>query len=155
MVDAGTTSSGSVRNRGVGIASTAPGPGGGLTVDIVVSEGGATGTTVGEAYIKLLTGGTNYETSGGASTGSFANANTSGGTGTACKATIIFTSGVVTRVSIAEDQGGTGYKKGDVLTVTGGSGSGCTFEIIKSRGRIDQFGITINNQGSGYEVVSL
>ena len=152
MVDAGTTSSGSVRNRGVGIASTAPGPGNGLTVDIVVSEGGATGTTVGEAYIKLLTGGTNYETSGCASTGSFTNANTSGGTGTACKATIIFTSGVVTRVSIAQDQGGTGYKKGDVLTVTGGSGSGCTFEIIKPRGRIDQFGITINKQGSGYEV---
>jgi len=152
MVDAGTTSSGSVRNRGVGIASTAPGPGNGLTVDIVVSEGGATGTTVGEAYIKLLTGGNGYETSGGASTGSFANANTSGGTGTACKATIIFTSGVVTRVSIAEDQGGTGYKKGDVLTVTGASGSGCTFEIIKPRGRIDQFGITINKQGNGYEV---
>ena len=151
-IDAGTTSSGSVRNRGVGIASTAPGPGGGLTVDIVVSEGGASGTTSGEAHIKLLTGGTNYETSGGASTGSFTNANTSGGTGTACKATIIFTSGIVTRVSIAQDQGGTGYKKGDVLTVTGGSGSGCTFEIIKPRGRIDQFGITINKQGSGYEV---
>ena len=79
MVDAGTTSSGSVRNRGVGIASTAPGPGNGLTVDIVVSEGGATGTTVGEAYIKLLTGGNGYQTSGGASTGSFTNANTTGG----------------------------------------------------------------------------
>ena len=152
MVDAGTTSSGSVRNRGVGIASTAPGPGNGLTVDIVVSEGGATGTTSGEAYIKLLTGGTNYETSGGASTGSFANANTSGGSGSDCKATINFTSGVVTLITIAEDKGGTGYKKGDILTVTGGSGSGCTFEIIKPRGRIDQFGITINNQGSGYEV---
>jgi len=151
-VDAGTTSSGSVRNRGVGIASTAPGPGSGLTVDIVVSEGGASGTTSGEAHIKLLTGGTNYETSGGASTGSFANANTTGGSGSDCKATINFTSGVVTLITIAEDKGGTGYKKGDVLTVTGGSGSGCTFEIIEPRGRIDQFGITINKQGSGYEV---
>ena len=152
MVDAGTTSSGSVRNRGVGIASTAIGAGNGLTVDIVVSEGGATGTTTGESYIKLLTGGTNYETSGGASTGSFTNATTSGGSGTACKATITFTSGVVTLINIAEDQGGTGYKKGDVLTVTGGSGSGCTFEIIKPRGRIDQFGITINKAGQLYEV---
>ena len=151
-VDAGTTSSGSVRNRGVGIASTAPGPGSGLTVDIVVSEGGASGTTSGEAHIKLLTGGTNYETSGGASTGSFANANTTGGSGSDCKATINFTSGVVTLITIAEDKGGTGYKKGDVLTVTGGSGSGCTFEIVEPRGRIDQFGITINKQGSGYEV---
>ena len=151
-IDAGTTSSGSVRNRGVGIASTAPGPGSGLTVDIVVSEGGASGTTSGEAHIKLLTGGTNYETSGGASTGSFANANTTGGSGSDCKATINFTSGVVTLITIAEDKGGTGYKKGDVLTVTGGSGSGCTFEIIEPRGRIDQFGITINKQGSGYEV---
>ena len=151
-IDAGTTSSGSVRNRGVGIASTAPGPGSGLTVDIVVSEGGASGTTSGEAHIKLLTGGTNYETSGGASTGSFANANTTGGSGSDCKATINFTSGVVTLITIAEDKGGTGYKKGDVLTVTGGSGSGCTFEIVEPRGRIDQFGITINKQGSGYEV---
>ena len=151
-IDAGTTSSGSVRNRGVGIASTAPGPGSGLTVDIVVSEGGASGTTSGEAHIKLLTGGTNYETSGGASTGSFANANTTGGSGSDCKATINFTSGVVTLITIAEDKGGTGYKKGDVLTVTGGSGSGCTFEIIEPRGRIDQFGITINKQGRGYEM---
>ena len=43
------------------------------------------------------------------------------GSGTACKATINFTSGVVTLITIAEDQGGTGYKKGDVLTVTGGN----------------------------------
>ena len=151
-VDAGTTSSGSVRNRGVGIASTSPGLGSGLTVDIVVSEGGASGTTTGEAHIKLLTGGNGYQTSGASSTGSFTNANTSGGSGSGCKATITFTAGVVTLITIAEDKGGTGYKKGEVLTVTGGSGTGCTFEIIKPRGRIDQFGITINNQGSGYEV---
>ena len=152
MVDAGTTSSGSVRNRGVGIASTAAGPGNGLTVDIVVSEGGATGTTAGEAYIKLLTGGNGYQTSGGATSGSFTNATTSGGSGSSCKATITFTSGVVTLINIAEDQGGVGYKKGDVLTVTGGSGTGCTFEIIEPRGRIDQFGITINKPGRGYEM---
>ncbi len=155
MVDAGTISGGSVRNRGVGIASTAPGSGNGLTVNIVVSEGGATGTTTGELYIKLLTGGNGYQTSGASSTGSFTNANTSGGSGSGCKATITFTSGVVTLITIAEDKGGTGYKKGDVLTVTGGSGTGCTFEIIKPRGRIDQFGITINNGGTGYEMGEL
>ena len=37
---------------------------------------------------------------------------------------------------------GTGYKKGNVLTVTGGGGSGCSLKI-KPRGRIDQFGLVL------------
>ena len=155
MVDAGTTSSGSVRNRGVGIASTAIGAGNGLTVDIVVSEGGATGTTTGESYIKLLDGGSGYNTGGGSpsNTGTNTNQNTTGGSGTGCKANITYSGGIGTKVTITEGQGGTGYKKGEVLTVTGANGgSGCTFEIIKPRGRIDQFGITINKGGQLYEV---
>ena len=156
MVDAGTTSTGSVRNRGVGIASTAQGPGSGLTVDIVVTEGGATGTTDGETYIKLLTGGSGYNdgaTPVPSTTGTNTNQNTTGGSGTGCKANITYASGVGTKVTITECQGGTGYKKDDILTITGANGgSGCTFQIIKPRGRIDQFGITINKPGHGYEM---
>ena len=155
MVDAGTTSSGSVRNRGVGIASTAIGAGNGLTVDIVVSEGGATGTTEGEIYIKILDGGSGYNTGGGSpsNTGTNTNQNTTGGSGTGCKANITYSGGIGTKVTITEGQGGTGYKKGEVLTITGANGgSGCTFEIIKPRGRIDQFGITINKAGQLYEM---
>ena len=156
MVDAGTTSTGNVRNRGVGIASTAQGPGSGLTVDIVVTEGGATGTTDGETYIKLLTGGSGYNdgaTPVPSTTGTNTNQNTTGGSGTGCKANITYASGVGTKVKITECQGGTGYKKDDILTITGANGgSGCTFQIIKPRGRIDQFGITINKPGHGYEM---
>ena len=156
MVDAGTTSTGNVRNRGVGIASTAQGPGSGLTVDIVVTEGGATGTTDGETYIKLLTGGSGYNdgaTPVPSTTGTNTNQNTTGGSGTGCKANITYASGVGTKVTITECQGGTGYKKDDILTITGANGgSGCTFQIIKPRGRIDQFGITINKPGHGYEM---
>ena len=156
MVDAGTTSTGNVRNRGVGIASTAQGPGSGLTVDIVVTEGGATGTTDGETYIKLLTGGSGYNdgaTPVPSTTGTNTNQNTTGGSGTGCKANITYASGVGTKVTITECQCGTGYKKDDILTITGANGgSGCTFQIIKPRGRIDQFGITINKPGHGYEM---
>ena len=156
MVDAGTTSTGSIRNRGVGIASTAQGPGSGLTVDIVVTEGGATGTTDGETYIKLLTGGSGYNdgaTPVPSTTGTNTNQNTTGGSGTGCKANITYASGEGTKVTITECQGGTGYKKDDILTITGSNGgSGCTFQIIKPRGRIDQFGITINKSGHGYEM---
>jgi len=156
MVDAGTTSTGNVRNRGVGIASTAQGPGSGLTVDIVVSEGGATGTTDGETYIKLLTGGSGYNdgaTPVPSTSGTNTNQNTTGGSGTGCKANITYSGGAGTKVTITECQGGTGYKKDDILTITGANGgSGCTFQILKPRGRIDQFGITINKPGHGYEM---
>jgi len=156
MVDAGTTSTGSVRNRGVGIASTAQGPGSGLTVDIVVTEGGATGTTDGETYIKLLTGGSGYNdgaTPVPSTSGTNTNQNTTGGSGTGCKANITYSGGAGTKVTITECQGGTGYKKDDILTITGANGgSGCTFQILKPRGRIDQFGITINKPGHGYEM---
>ena len=50
----GVTGSGTVRP--IGVSSTAPGPGNGLTVDITVTSGGATGTTEGELYIKILDG---------------------------------------------------------------------------------------------------
>ena len=60
------------------------------------------------------------------------------------------------KVTITECQGGTGYKKGDVLTVTGANGgSGCTFEIIKPRGRIDQFGLVLRDRGTGYSTGDL
>ena len=152
-----TINAGNVTNRGVGIASTAPGGGVGLTVDITVTEGGATGTTVGELHIKLLTGGSGYETPSPVNDpdGTVSNANTTGGSGSDCKASITFESGVVNKITITEGQGGTGYKKGDVLTVTGGGGSGCTFEIIKPRGRIDQFGLVLRDRGTGYSTGDL
>jgi len=153
-----TINAGNVTNRGVGIASTAPGGGQGLTVDITVSSGGATGTTVGESYIKLLTGGSGYNTGGGSPSndGTNSNQNTTGGSGSGCKANITYESGVGNKVTITEGQGGTGYKKGDVLTVAGANGgSGCTFEIIKPRGRIDQFGLVLRDRGTGYSTGDL
>ena len=151
-----TIEAGNVTNRGVGIASTAPGGGLGLTVDITVTEGGATGTTDGETWIKLVSGGSGYNDGASptpSTTGTNSNQNTTGGSGTGCKANITYSGGIGTKVTITEGQGGTGYKKGEVLTVTGANGgSGCTFEIIKPRGRIDQFGITINQGGQGYEM---
>ena len=99
-------------NRGVGIASTAPGGGVGLTVDITVTEGGATGTTVGELYIKLLTGGSGYNDGATPSSndGTNSNQDTTGGSGSGCKANITYESGVGNKVTITEGQGGTGYK---------------------------------------------
>ena len=90
-----TINAGNVTNRGVGIASTAPGGGVGLTVDITVTSGGATGTTDGEAYIKLLTGGSGYNTGGGSPSndGTNTNQNTTGGSGTGCKANITYSGG--------------------------------------------------------------
>ena len=157
--DVGTIEAGNVTNRGVGIASTAPGGGLGLTVDITVSEGGATGTTDGETWIKFLTGGSGYNDGASptpSTTGTNSNQNTTGGSGTGCKANITYASGVGTKVTITECQGGTGYKKGDVITITGANGgSGCQFEIIKPRGRIDQFGIVLKNRGRGYSTGDL
>tara|TARA_B100000902_G_scaffold359010_1_gene374470 strand:+ start:5714 stop:7894 length:2181 start_codon:yes stop_codon:yes gene_type:complete len=157
--DVGTIEAGNVTNRGVGIASTAPGGGLGLTVDITVSEGGATGTTDGETWIKFLTGGSGYNDGASptpSTTGTNTNQNTTGGSGTGCKANITYASGVGTKVTITECQGGTGYKKGDVITITGANGgSGCQFEIIKPRGRIDQFGLVLKNRGRGYSTGDL
>ena len=156
--NAGTLNGGSVLNRGVGIASTAPGGGVGLTVDITVTKGGATGTTDGETWIKLLTGGSGYNDGGTPSSddGTNSNQNTTGGLGSGCKANITYVSGVGTKVTITECQGGKDYEKGDVLSIVGANGgSGCTFEIIKPRGRIDQFGMIINNPGRGYEIGEL
>ncbi len=157
--DVATIEAGNVTNRGVGIASTAPGGGLGLTVDITVSEGGATGTTDGETWIRLVAGGSGYNDGASptpSTTGTNTNQNTTGGSGTGCKANITYASGTGTKVTITECQGGTGYKRGDVLTITGANGgSGCQFEIIKPRGRIDQFGLVLRNRGRGYSTGDL
>ena len=157
----GVTGSGTVTP--VGVASTAPGPGNGLTVDITVSNGGATGTTEGELYIKILDGGSGYNTGGGtpSNTGTNTDESTTGGSGTGCLANITYSGGIGTKVTITEGSGGTNYIAGDILTVTGSNGgSGCTFEIIKPRGRIDSVigstpGIVVNNPGQGYRVGEL
>jgi len=159
--DIGVTGSGTVRP--VGVSSTAPGPGNGLTVNIRVSKGGATGTTEGELYIKILDGGSGYNTGGGtpSNTGTNTNESTTGGSGTGCLANITYSGGIGTKVTITEGSGGTNYIAGDILTVTGSNGgSGCTFEIIKPRGRIDSMigvnpGIVVNNPGQGYQVGEL
>ncbi len=154
-----TIEAGNVTNRGVGIASTAPGGGLGLTVDITVTEGGATGTTDGETWIKLVSGGSGYNDGASptpSTSGTNTNQNTTGGSGTGCKANITYSGGVGTKVTITECQGGTGYKKDDILTITGANGgSGCTFQIIKPRGRIDQFGLVLKNPGRGYSTGDL
>ena len=157
----GVTGSGTVRP--IGVSSTAPGPGNGLTLDIRVSKGGATGTTEGELYIKILDGGSGYNTGGGApsNTGTNTNESTTGGSGTGCLANITYSGGIGTKVTITEGSGGTNYIAGDILTVTGSNGgSGCTFEIIKPRGRIDPMigvnpGIVVNTPGQGYQVGEL
>ena len=153
----GVTGSGTVRP--IGVSSTAPGPGNGLTVDITVTSGGATGTTEGELYIKILDGGSGYNTGGGtpSNTGTNSDESTTGGTGSGCLANITYDGGIVSKVTITEGNGGTNYIAGDVLTVTGSNGgSGCKFEIIKPRGRIDPMigvnpGIVVNNPGQGYQ----
>lgn len=155
--------SGSGNVRPIGVSSTTAGPGSGLTVDITVSQGGATGTSEGELYIKLTDGGSGYNTGGGvpSNTGTNTDESTTGGTGTGCLATITYDGGIVSKVTITPGSGGTNYVAGDVLTVTGSNGgSGCTFEIIKPRGRIDSMigvkpGIIINNPGRGYMIGEL
>ena len=154
---------GSGNVRPVGVASTAAGPGGGATVDIIVTNGGATGTTEGELYIKILDGGSGYNTGGGtpSNTGTNNNESTTGGTGSGCLANITYDGGIVSKVTITEGSGGTNYIAGDVLTVTGSNGgSGCQFEIIKPRGRIDPMigvvpGIAMNKPGRGYVIGEL
>ena len=153
----GVTGSGTVRP--IGVSSTAAGPGNGLTVNITVTNGGATGTTEGELYIKILDGGSGYNTGGGtpSNTGTNSDESTTGGTGSGCLANITYDGGIVSKVTITEGNGGTNYIAGDVLTVTGSNGgSGCKFEIIKPRGRIDPMigvnpGIVVNNPGQGYQ----
>ena len=153
----GETGSGTVRP--IGVSSTAAGPGNGLTVNITVTNGGATGTTEGELYIKILDGGSGYNTGGGtpSNTGTNSDESTTGGTGSGCLANITYDGGIVSKVTITEGNGGTNYIAGDVLTVTGSNGgSGCKFEIIKPRGRIDPMigvnpGIVVNNPGQGYQ----
>ena len=153
----GVTGSGTVRP--IGVSSTAAGPGNGLTVNITVTNGGATGTTEGELYIKILDGGSGYNTGGGtpSNTGTNSDESTTGGTGSGCLANITYDGGIVSKVTITEGNGGTNYLAGDVLTVTGSNGgSGCKFEIIKPRGRIDPMigvnpGIVVNNPGQGYQ----
>ena len=153
----GVTGSGTVRP--IGVSSTAAGPGNGLTVNITVTNGGATGTTEGELYIKILDGGSGYNTRGGnpINTGTNSDVSTTGGTGSGCLANITYDGGIVSKVTITEGNGGTNYIAGDVLTVTGSNGgSGCKFEIIKPRGRIDPMigvnpGIVVNNPGQGYQ----
>ena len=153
----GVTGSGTVRP--IGVSSTAAGPGNGLTVNITVTNGGATGTTEGELYIKILDGGSGYNTGGGtpSNTGTNSDESTTGGTGSGCLANITYDGGIVSKVTITEGNGGTNYIAGDILTVTGSNGgSGCTFEIIKPRGRIDPMigttpGIVVNNPGRGYQ----
>ena len=115
---------GSGNVRPVGVASTAAGPGGGATVDIIVTNGGATGTTEGELYIKILDGGSGYNTGGGtpSNTGTNNNESTTGGTGSGCLANITYDGGIVSKVTITEGSGGTNYIAGDVLTVTGSNG---------------------------------
>ena len=157
----GVTGSGTVRP--IGVSSTAAGPGNGLTVNITVTNGGATGTTEGELYIKILDGGSGYNTGGGtpSNTGTNSDESTTGGTGSGCLANITYDGGIVSKVTITEGNGGTNYIAGDVLTVTGSNGgSGCKFEIIKPRGRIDPMigvnpGIVVNNPGQGYMVGEL
>ena len=154
---------GSGNVRPVGVASTAAGPGGGATVDITVSHGGATGTTDGEMYIKILDGGSGYNTGGGtpSNTGTNNNESTTGGTGSGCLANITYDGGIVSKVTITEGSGGTNYIAGDILTVTGSNGgSGCKFEIIKPRGRIDPMigvvpGVIMNKPGRGYVIGEL
>ena len=153
----GVTGSGTVRP--IGVSSTAAGPGSGLTLDIRVSSGGATGTSEGELYIKLTDGGSGYNTGGGtpSNTGTNTDESTTGGTGSGCLANITYDGGIVSKVTITEGSGGTNYIAGDELTVTGSNGgSGCKFEIIKPRGRIDPMigvnpGIVVNNPGQGYQ----
>ena len=157
----GVTGSGTVRP--IGVSSTAAGPGSGLTLDIRVSSGGATGTSEGELYIKLTDGGSGYNTGGGtpSNTGTNTDESTTGGTGSGCLANITYDGGIVSKVTITQGSGGSGYIAGDELTVTGSNGgSGCKFEIIKPRGRIDPMigvnpGIVVNNPGQGYMVGEL
>ena len=154
---------GSGNVRPIGVSSTAPGPGGGATVDITVTNGGATGTTEGELYIKILDGGSGYNTGGGSpsNTGTNNNESTTGGTGSGCLANITYDGGIVSKVTITEGSGGTNYVAGDILSVTGSNGgSGCQFEIIKPRGRIDPMiganpGVVMKNPGRGYAIGEL
>ena len=159
-----TTGGGNVRP--VGLGSTTPGPGGGLTVNIRVSKGGATGVTsalnVDGEWLKLTAVGSGYKTSGspGSTSGSSIGTLT-GGSGTGAECVTFFTGGELTKVSITPGDGGKDYVSGEELNVVGEyGGSGGKVVLVKVRGRIDSMlanppGIEINNPGRGYEIGEL
>lgn len=128
----GTAFTGNVRP---GITTTGDGTGTGLTVNIVVSVGGA-----GTNDISLVTDGSGYTTA--------TNVATTGGSGSGCKVNITASAGKVTAVTI--HTAGGNYKDGDVLTISGGGGD-ATFRIESVVGAVDRAGITINKRGVGYQ----
>ena len=131
----GTAFTGSVMP---GITTTGTGTGSGLTVNIVVSTGGGTSD-----FITLTAGGSGYAGIG-------TNVSTSSsGDGTGCTVNYTGSAGAVTGINI--NSAGSGYKSGEVLTISGG-GANATFILDKVAGAVDANGITVNKKGSGYRV---
>jgi hypothetical protein len=96
----------------------------------------------GVANKSIVSGGTLYVTSP-------TQLNTTGGSGSGCKVTIVATAGIVTAITIAVQ--GTGYTVGDTLTIIAGVGSGATFLVTQIyNGEINVINIT--EGGINYEL---
>ena len=121
--------------------TTAQTTGQGLTVDITVSTGGLAGfgNAEGATDFEFLSQGTGYTNQNAV--------NCNGGSGTGMKVNLVTSAGEITTMFVHTT--GTGYKKGDELTVQAGNFD-AQFALTAVEGKIDDGAIKVNNGGNGY-----
>ena len=121
--------------------TTAETTGQGLTVDITVSTGGLAGfgNAGGATDFEFLSQGTGYTNQNAV--------NCNGGSGTGMKVNLVTSAGEITTMFVHTT--GTGYKKGDELTVQAGNFD-AQFALTAVEGKIDDGGIVISDGGNGY-----
>ena len=132
---------------GVSTISSGPGTGTGLTVDITVGVGSIHTPNSHDAknYTEILNGGSGYSAA--------LNVATTGGSGTGCKVNTTVSGGAVTGIAITTptvgSNHGSGYKDGDVLTITGGGGN-ATFRAVRVKGAVTE--VVVRDPGHGYDI---
>ena len=132
----------------VGVSSfSSGGTGTGLTVDITVGVGSIHTPNSHDShdYTEILNSGSGYSAA--------LNVATTGGNGTGCKVNTTVSGGKVTGIAITTptvgSNHGSGYKDGDVLTITGGGGD-ATFRAVRVKGAV--IGVDVRNRGHGYDI---
>ncbi len=113
----------------------------GLLVDIIVPTGGLGGTGSGSIDFTWVNQGTGYTNQNAISC--------NGGSGTGMKVNLVTSAGSIT--NIFTHTTGTGYKKGEELTIQSGNFD-AKFTLDAVWGKIQDGGISVNKRGSGYVV---
>ena len=113
--------------------------GDGLLVDIIVPTGGLGGTGSGSIDFSWVNQGTGYSNTNAV--------NCVGGSGSGMKVNIITSGGEIT--NIFTHTTGTGYKKGEELTIQSGNFD-AKFRLTEVWGRIQDGGISVNKRGLNY-----